>query len=92
MLEISGRVGYGLVDRIVNQVVQEGVIPNDQCSSIIDNCDKDKGDSLKTNNYRGIKLVDYVMNINLDEMSFGFVLGRSTTDSLLQYGNCKRSF
>ena len=55
MLKISGDVGRTLVTCIVDQVVQEGVIPNDWRSSIIINCYKGKGDALERGNYRGIK-------------------------------------
>ena len=47
MLKTSGEVGLTLVTRIVNQVVQQGVIPNDWHSSIIVNCYKGKGDALE---------------------------------------------
>ena len=40
----------------VNQVVQEGVIPNDWRSSTIINCYKGKGDALERGNYKGINI------------------------------------
>lgn len=46
MLKILGKVRCGLVKHIVNQIVHEGVILNDQCSSITLSCYKDKGDGL----------------------------------------------
>ncbi|WP_347046853.1 RNA-directed DNA polymerase, partial [Escherichia coli] len=81
--------------RIVNQVIHEGVIPNDwRCSTII-NCYKGKGDALERSSYRGIKLLDQVMKvterviaqlirdrIDIDKMQFGFVPGRGTTDAI----------
>ena len=66
-----------------------------RCSSVIVNCFKGKGDALERGNYRGLKLVDQVMKviervidkllrerIDIDEMQFGFVPGRGTTDAI----------
>lgn len=63
MLKISGRMGYGLVACIENQVVHGGVIPNEWCSSNIVNCYQGKGDVLSRNNYMCIKLLDQLMKV-----------------------------
>lgn len=63
MLKISGKVGYGLVICIVNQVIQEGIIPSNWYSSIIVSCYKGKGDILDRSDYRSIKLLGQVIKI-----------------------------
>ena len=56
---------------------------------------KGKGDALERGNYRGLKLLDHVMKgmerviekiirerISIDDMQFGFMPGRGTTDAI----------
>ena len=75
--------------------MKDGVIPQDWQSSVIVTCFKVKGDALERGNYRGLKWVDQVMKviervidkllrerIDIDEMQFGFVPGRGTTDAI----------
>ena len=63
--------------------------------SFILNLYKGKGDALERGNYRGLKLIDQVMKlaelvleiqirqmININEMQFGFIPGRGTTDAI----------
>jgi len=76
-------------------VFSSGVTPTDWEESIILNLYKGKGDALDRGNYRGLKLTDQVMKllervldsyirkmVNVDEMQFGFVPGRGTTDAI----------
>ena len=95
MVKASGDTGIELITSLANQIMKDGVIPQDWQSSVIVNCFKGKGDALERGNYRGLKLVDQVMKviervidkllrerIDIDEMQFGFVSGRGTTDAI----------
>ena len=95
MVKASGDTGIELITSLANQIMKDGVIPQDWQSSVIVNCFTGKGDALERGNYRGLKLVDQVMKviervidkllrerIDIDEMQFGFVPGRCTTDAI----------
>ena len=61
MLNVSGDTGARLVADLANHMVRNGVIPSDWEDSFIINIYKGKGDALERGNYRGLKLLDYVM-------------------------------
>ena len=95
MVKASEDTGIELITSLANQIIKDCVIPQDWQSSVIVNCFKGKGDALDGGNYRGLKLVDQVMKviervigkllrerIDIDEMQFGFVPGRGTTDAI----------
>ena len=95
MVKASEDTGIELITSLTNQIIKDGVIPQDWQSSVIVNCFKGKGDALERGNYRGLKLVGQVMKviervidkllrerIDIDEMQFGFVPGRGTTDAI----------
>ena len=94
MLKASGDTGARLVADLANDMVRNGVIPSDWGDSFIINIYKGKGDALERGNYRGHKLLDYVMKgierviekiirerISIADMQFGFMPGRGTRDS-----------
>ena len=75
------------------------MIPVDCEESFIQNLYKGKGVTLDHGNYHGLKLADKVMKLleqvlnspncqmlNMDEMQFTFVPGRSTTDAISTVG------
>ena len=95
MLKASGDTGARLVVDLANDMVRNGVIPSDWEDSFIINIYKGKGDALERGNYRGLKLLDHVMKgierviekiirerISIDDMQFGFMPGRGTTDAI----------
>ena len=95
MLKASGDTGARLVADLANDMVRNGVIPSDWEDSFIINIYKGKGDALEGGNYRGLKLLDHVMKgmerviekiirerISIDDMQFGFMPGRGTTDAI----------
>ena len=95
MLKAAGEVGIDMVHDLINDVVKTGEIPTDWQDSIIINCYKGKGDATDRGNYRGLKLLDHVMKVlervvdglirsivNVDNMQFGFMPGRGTTDAI----------
>ena len=95
MLKSSGEHGIELVRQLGQEVFSSGEIPRDWEESVILNLYKGKGDALLRGNYRGLKLTDQVMKllervldsairgmVNIDEMQFGFVPGKGTTDAI----------
>ena len=95
MLAVSGEKGVDLLTSLTECVFSNGAIPTDWQESFILNLYKDKGNALEKGNYRGLKLTDQVMKlvehvfeiqirqmININEMQFGFVPGRGTTDAI----------
>ena len=104
MLKASCDTGARLVADLANYMVRNGVLPSEWEDSFIINIYKGKGDALERGNYRGLKLLDHVMKgierviekiirerISIDDMQFGFMPGRGTTDAifiLLRTRNC----
>ena len=99
MLKAAGEEGVGLIRKLVEAVFSSGMIPIDCEESFIQNLLKGKGEALDHCNYHGLKLTDQVMKLlervlnssncqmlNMDEMQFTFVPGRSTTDAIFIVG------
>ena len=94
MLKASGDTGARLVADLANDMVRNRVIPSDWEDSFIINIYKGKGDALERGNFRGLKLLDHVVKgierviekiireISIDDMQFGFMPGRGTTDAI----------
>ena len=95
MLKASGDTGARLVADLANDMVINDVIPSDWEDSFIINIYKGKGDALERGNYRGLKLLDHVMQgierviekiirerISIDDTQFSFMPGRGTTDAI----------
>ena len=93
MLKAAGKEGVELARQLTEAVFSCSVIPSDWEESFILNLCKGKSEALDHGNYRGLKLTDQVMKlleqvldffihemVNIDEMQFGFVPGRGTTD------------
>jgi len=75
--------------------VKEGCIPEDWKSSMVLPVYKGKGDPLEFGSYRGSKLLEHAMKvveinfenrirqqINIDDIQFGFMKGKGTTDAI----------
>ena len=96
ILKASGDTGARLVADLANNLVRNGVIPSDWEDSFIINIYKGKGDALERGNYRGLKLLERVIEkiirerISIDDMQFGFMPGRGTTDAIfmLRQSSC----
>ena len=95
MLKASGDKGITIITCLANAIVRENVIPKDWEESYILNLFKSKGDALVRGNYRGLKLLEQVLKVlerimevfirekvNIDDMQFGFMPGRGTTDAI----------
>lgn len=91
----SADISVSWLVELFNLVVKEDTIPEDWCSSVLIPVYKGKGDPLQCGSYRAIKLLDHAMKVyervlekrlrsqvELDEMQFGFMPGRSTTDPI----------
>ena len=98
MLKAAGDVGIQWMTDLCNAVVSEGKIPEDwrkSCMVTLVGVYKGKGNALECGSYRGIKLLDQVMNVlervierrvrdkvQTDGMQFGFRSGRGTTNAI----------
>jgi len=96
MIESTGNIGTQWILCLCNGIVKEGCIPEDWKSSIVLPVYKGKGDPTECRSYRGIKLLEHVMKvvgrifehriqhpIDIDDMQFGFMKGKGTTDAIL---------
>ena len=95
VLKAAGEVGVNWMTDVCNAVMTEGNIPSDWCKSWMVTVFKGKGDALECGSYRGIKLLEHGMkvfervlearlrrNVIIDDMQFGFMPGRGTTDAI----------
>ena len=95
MIKAAGDQIISSLTSLFNCIVRKGVVPTDWHMSYIINLFKGKGDALLRGNYRGLKLQEQVMKIikhilntiireqvSIDEMQFGFMPGRGTTDAI----------
>merc|ERR1712082_168724 len=95
MLKASGDEGIELIRQLAKMVFGGEAIPCEWEESFILELYKGKGDALDRGNYRGLKLTDQVMKllervldsairgmVDIDELQFGFVPGRGTTDAI----------
>jgi len=80
---------------LCNGIGKEGCIPEDWKSSVILPIYKGKGDPMECGSYRGIQLLEHAMKvverifehrirqqIEVDDMQFGFMKGKRTTDAI----------
>jgi len=80
---------------LCNGIVKEGCIPEDWKSSMVLPIYKGKGDPMECGSYRGIELLEHAMKvverifqhriqqqIDTDNMQFGFMKGKGTTDAI----------
>ena len=88
---------------LCNGIVKEGSIPEDWKSSVVLPIYKGKGDPMECGSYRGIKLLEHAMKvverifehrirqqIVIDDMQFGFMKGKGTTDVIFTENRCRR--
>ena len=92
MLKAAGEEG---LENLSLLAFSSGEITNDWGKSFILNLYKGKGEALDRGNYHGLKLTDQVIKflervldyfirkmVNIDDMQFGFIPGRGTTDAI----------
>ena len=95
MLKAAGDPCLQLIADLTNAVIYENRIPTDWEESFIISLYKGKGEALERGNYRGLKLLDQCLKVverivegfirervAIDDMQFGFMPGRGTTDAI----------
>ena len=90
MLKPVGEAGAVEVRDLIEDIISEGCIPTDWQESFI--VSLYKGDALNRGNYRGLKLIEQVLErvveglvrqrVEIDEMQCGLMSGRGTTDAI----------
>ena len=92
---LKDRETVTVISELENQIIYEENIPEDWKDSFIINSCKGKGDATYRENYRGLKLLEHVMNVlervteslihsqvGINKMQFGLTPGHSTTDAI----------
>ena len=88
MPKAASEEGVELARQLTEIVFSWGVIQSDWEESFILNLYRGKGEALDHGNYRGLKLLGWVLDsyigemMNIDKMPYGFVHGRGTTDGI----------
>ena len=90
---------------LCNGIVKEGSIPEDWKSSVVLPIYKGKGDPMECGSYRGIKLLEHGMKvverifehkiqqqIEINDMQFGFMKGKGTTDAIFMTRQMQENF
>ena len=81
--------------------MKEGSIPDDWKSSVVLPIYKGKGDPMECVSYRGIKLLKVIekifehriqQQIEIDDMQFGFMKGKGTTDAIFMARQMQENF
>ena len=95
MLKASSDVCSEMIANLTNSIIRDNKIPSEWNDSIIISLYKGKGEALDRGNYRGLKLTEHILKVmehiiedfirnivNIDDMQFGFMPGRGTTDAI----------
>ena len=95
MMKASAGLSVQWMTALCNSILAEGRIPTDWQNSILVPLFKGKGDPLECGSFRAIKLLEQAMKVwervlevrlrmqvKIDEMQFGFMPGRGTTDAI----------
>jgi len=101
--EATEGIGTQWLLDLCNGIVNEGCIPEDWKLRVILPIYKGTGDPMKCGSYRGIKLLEHAtkvverifehriqQQIEIDDMQFGFMEGKGTTDAILLKDRCRR--
>ena len=95
MINASGEVGISVMIELCQRVLDGRRMPEEWKTSVVIPIFKGKGDVMSCGAYRGVKLLEHGMKIvervlekrmrllvSLDDMQFGFMPGKGTTDAL----------
>jgi len=90
---------------LCNGIAKEGSIPEDWKSSVVLPIYKGKGDPMECGSHRNIKLLEHAMKvverifehrirqqIEIDDMQFGFMKGKGTTDAIFMAKQMQENF
>ena len=105
LLKASGKLGIQWLANLGNAILHEGKIPSDWMISCLIPIYKGKGDPLQCSSHRGIKLLEHAMKVHerviekriraqvkMNEMQFGFMPGRGTTDAIFVIRQMQEKF
>ena len=105
MIQAAGDTGTHWLLDSCNGIVKEGRIPEDWKSSVVLPNYKRKGDPMECGSYRGIKLLEHAMKvvekifehrirqqIEIDDMQFGFMKGKGTTNAIFVARHMQENF
>ena len=105
MIQATGVIETQRILDLCNGIVKGGCIPEDWKSSVVLPVYKGKGDPTECRFYRGIKLLEHAMKvverifahrirqqIEVDDMQFGFVKGKITTDAIFMARQMQENF
>jgi len=105
MIQATGDNGIQWILDLCNGTVKEGSLPEDWKSSVVLPIYKGKGDPMECGSYRGIKLLEHAMKvverisehrirqqIEIDDMQFGFMKGKGTTDAIFIARHMQENF
>jgi len=95
MIQAIGEIGTQWIFDLCNGIVIDGCIQEDWKSSVVLPIYKGKWDPMESRSYRGIKLLEHAMKvverifedrirqqIDKDDMQFGFMKDKGTTDAI----------
>ena len=105
MIQATWDIGTQWILDLCNGIVKEGRIPEDWKSSVVLPIYKGKGDPMECGSYRGIKLLEHAMKVverifehrirqqtEIDDMQFGFMKGKGTTDAIFMARQMQENF
>jgi len=106
MIQATGDTGTQWILDLCNAIVKEGSILEDWKSSVVLPIYKGKGDPMECGSYRGIKLLlEHSMKvverifehrirqqIEIDDMQFGFMKAKETTDAIFMARQMQKNF
>ena len=95
MLKASSDICSKMIADLTNSIICDNTMSNEWNDSIIITLYKGKGEALDRGNYRGLKLTEHILKVleqiiedlignivKINNMQFGFMPGRGTTDAL----------
>jgi len=105
MIQTTEGIGTQWLLDLCNGIVKEGCIPEDWKASVVLPIYKGKGDLMECGSYRWIKLLEHAMKVvkrifehrirqqtQVDDMQFGFMKGKGTTDAIFTVRQTQENF